>query len=626
MSNGRFNFKRAFYFELTLIVLFISTLLLYIGDVIPPQFRIEVLGFVAIIGLIPVGRSAFLSLKARKINVDLLATIALFFSWISTEWGSLLFINLMLTSARLLDLYTKKRVRSSLESLIKLKPTRARVLRDDKPVEIPLKEVRVGDLVIINLGEQIPVDGSVFSGSATVNQASLTGESVPVLREFGSKVLSATVVVSGNIIVRVERVGVETTFEKMIRLVEKAESEKTRMKTIAERFASWYIGIMLLVSIALYLVTHNTLLVLSVVLVVCADDIAIAIPLAYIASIGTAAKRGIIIKSADFLDQAAKITTLVVDKTGTLTLGKLAVMDVRAFDGSDRPHLLEIAGAICARSTHPVSVAIFEYAKMNGCTCKSPADFKEYEGRGTVGTDATGGKIIIGRAEFLSEQGVELNEEVRTVADADALAGNNVTLLAYKGQVVGLFALADELREGVAGAIKSLKKSGINEVVMLTGDNDGVAKNVADILGIDKYYSKLLPEHKVLVLKDYIRKSGRTVAMVGDGVNDAAVLTLADVGIAMGTIGTDAAIDSADIVLMQDDFSKIVELRVIAKKVLAVAKENFLIWGLVNGIGLYFVFTGVFNPSKAAAYNFLTDFIPIANSLRLFTYREKKVE
>ena len=629
MSNGRHNTDSELRFEIFVIILFLSVSILYTGNFIPSQFIIWVLGFVGLIGLIPVVQSALESLREKKINVDLLASIALLFSFISQEWGSLLFINLMLAAARILDLYTKRRVSISLESLAKLKPIKARVLKsadlrlghEQKTVEVPLSAVKVGDLIVVNLGEQIPVDGIVFQGSATINQASLTGESMPVLREVNDKVFSATIITSGNIIVRAERIGAETTFELMVKLVEASQDVKTRMKTLAERFASWYIAIMLVVSVVLYLFTFNTPLVLAVVLVVCADDIAIAIPLAYIIAIGTAARRGIIVKSADFLEQVAKVTTLIVDKTGTLTLGKLTVVGINSFSNTHTTQTLELACAICSRSTHPVSKAIFQYAKEHINTCGTLDHFQEVEGRGIIGTASNGKKIILGRPDFLDEQGIKFDSEVSRAVTNGITQSQNVTLIALDGQVIGMFALADEIRAGVLETVTTLKQSGIKEIIMLTGDNEGVAKNIADHMGIDKYYARLLPEHKVYVLEDYVGKAGRTVAMVGDGVNDAAVLTRSDVGIAMGGIGTDAAIESADIVLMQDDFGKILEVRGIAKKVMAVARENFAIWAVINAIGLYFVFTGVFDPSKAAAYNFLTDFIPIANSLRLFRYK-----
>jgi Cd2+/Zn2+-exporting ATPase len=407
----------------------------------------------------------------------------------------------------------------------------------------------------------------------------------------------------------------------MINLIEASHDAKTRMRTSAERFSSWYIVIMLLVAIFLYIATKDTRLVLAVVLVVCADDIAIAVPLTYIVAIGTAARRGIIIKSADFLELAGKVTTLVVDKTGTLTLGKLAVENARAFGGATMEQVLLLSGRICARSNHPVSKAIIEYAKENGCECTPPEHFKEIEGRGIIGTNTDSKEIIIGRAEFLNEKGIKFSDEVESVVSEWVSKGSNVTIIALGGKVVGMFALADEMREGVASAIETLKRTGVEEVVMLTGDNDGVAKKIADYLGIDKYYSKLLPEHKVYVLKDHLGKHDRVVAMVGDGVNDAAVLARADVGIAMGGIGSDSAIESANIVLMQDNFEKILELRGISKKVSSIVQGNFVIWGVVNVIGLFLVFNHFIGPSGAAAYNFLTDFIPIANSLRLFRYR-----
>ncbi|OIP65425.1 MAG: hypothetical protein COV32_00350 [Candidatus Yonathbacteria bacterium CG10_big_fil_rev_8_21_14_0_10_43_136] len=620
-NNGHFNFKRALRFEISLVVLFLATFALYIGDVLPAEFEGQILGIVGFVGIVPVARSAYRSLREKKLNVDLLATIALFFSFISAEWSSMLFINIMLALARVLDLYTKRRVRTSLESLIKLKPSKARIMRGGKTLEIPLTDVRKGDLVVINLGDQIPVDGIVSEGTASVNQASLTGESVPVLRGIGSIVLSATVVVSGNIVVRAERIGAETTFERMINLIEASHDTKTRMRTSAESFSSWYIGIMLLVAIILYIVTKDTRLVLAVVLVVCADDIAIAVPLAYIVAIGTAARRGIIIKSADFLELAGKINTLVVDKTGTLTLGKLAVETASAFEGATIKQVIELSGTICARSNHPVSKAIVEYAKNAGCSCAPPESFKEVEGRGITSTSDKNEEIIIGRPEFLNERGIKFSGEVAKVVSEWVAKGSNVTIVAIDDKVIGIFALADEMRVGVASAMKTLKQTGVKEVVMLTGDNDGVAKKIADYLGIDKYYSKLLPEHKVYVLKDYLGKHDRLVAMVGDGVNDAAVLARADVGIAMGGIGSDVAIESADIVLMQDNFEKILDLRGISKNVSSIVQGNFVIWGVVNAIGLYLVFTHTIGPSGAAAYNFLTDFIPIANSLRLFRYK-----
>lgn len=605
--------------EIGLVALYTLTLGLNIFHLIPSSLEAGIVAFIVFLGLIPVLESAWDSIRRRTINVDLLATLALTFSLYAKEWNSALFISLMLASARIFGLYTENRVRKSLESLVKLKPSKARVLRGDKAFEVPLSEVLTGDLVVVNLGEQIPVDGIIFKGRATVDQSSLTGESIPVFKEPGNDVLSATVVMSGNITVRVQKIGAQTTFEQMIALVESSQKAKTRMKTLAERFAGWYIGIMLFVSIILFVITGDEKLVLAVVLVVCADDIAIAIPLAYIAAIGAAARRGIIIKSADFLERAAKINTLIVDKTGTLTLGKLAVKRVESFGNLTLDRTLELSGIICHGSTHPVAKAIARYAADHNILCVEPDHFQETEGRGIRGTTA-GKEVLIGRLEFIKEYNIWCDDNIFKIVKEEEERGHNVTLVAYDNNIVGLFSLADEVRPGIATIMTNLKRSGIQEIVMLTGDNERVAAEVSRQTGVDEYYAKLLPEKKVSILGHYL-KSGKTVAMVGDGINDAAVLSRADVGIAMGGIGSDAAIESADIVLMKDDFSKLVELRDLSKKVLFVAHSNFALWAIINIVGLYFVFTGVFDPSKAALYNFATDFIPIANSLRLFRYK-----
>jgi len=621
MSIERDNFKRTFRIEISLLVVFILAFSAYVTGLIPLGFRTELLGTIALIGLIPVALSAGNSLLEKKISVDLLASIALFFSLVAHEWGSVLFINMMLSSARILDLYTKRRVHNSLQSLLKLKPLKARVLHGEEAIDTPLSKVCIGDLIFVNLGEQVPVDGRVIKGTATLDQSSLTGESVPVLLGEGDRILAATMVVSGNIVVRAEKIGAETTFERMIKLVERSQSAKTRVKTLVERFASWYISIMLVVSIVLYAVTRDTNLVLAVILVVCADDIAVAIPLAYIAAMGTAARRGILIKSADFLERATTISTLIVDKTGTLTIGRLMVQNTQAFNGTELNRVFELAGSMCGRSTHPVSKAIVRYAKEKGTLLETPKKFDEFEGRGIVGRLNDNQEIVLGRLEFLEERGITIDDKVHTAINEAKSQGNNTTLVACAGNVVGLFSLADEVRKGVAETITALKKGGIKEIIMLTGDNEAVAKSIAKHAGIDKYYAGLLPEHKVFVLKDYLGKHDRTVAMMGDGVNDAAVLTRSDIGIAMGGIGSDAAIDSADIVLMNDDFPKLLDLCSISRKVRAVVSENFTIWALVNILGLFLVFKGVLDPEKAAAYNFITDFIPIMNALRLYRYR-----
>lgn len=616
-------FKTILSREISLLIIFSITLIAYEMKFIPETSETVILAGIALLGIIPVFLSAWRSIREKRINVDLLASIALVSSLLAHEWVSVLFINLMLTSARVLGIFANKRVHASLESLAKMKPSHARVMRDKDTIEIPLNKVSQNDIVIVNLGEQIPVDGTVIKGNATVDQSSLTGESIPTLKEQGDKVFSATIIVSGNLVIRAQKIGTETTFERMIALVGHSRLAKTRMKTLADKFTSWYIGIVLIAAFVIYIATKNEPLVLAFVLVVCADDIAIAIPFAYIASIGKAARRGIIIKSADFLENAAGITTLIVDKTGTLTKGELHVEHIRSWDDVSISRAIELSGLVCRGSTHPVAKAIMRYAEERNIVCSLPDQFEEKEGRGLRGK-AQGKEVVVGRAEFIRECGINIPDTVLLAMNEEEKLGRNVTLVTYDKKIVGLFALADMVRPRIAKTIAALKESGVQNIIMLTGDNEAVARSIAHAVGITEYHAGLLPEGKVSSLERYMG-TGKIVAMVGDGVNDAAVLARSDMGIAMGGIGSDAAIESADIVLMKDDFSKLVELRTIAKQTLSVARGNFALWGVINAVGIYLVFQGILNPKEAAAYNFLTDFIPIINSLRLFNSKREKL-
>ncbi len=622
--NKKFSkdFSKQLRREITLASLFITTLVVHIFGVLPSSINVFLLGGVIILGIIPVALSAWESLLERKINVDLLATIALVFSLIAQEWSSALFINLMLSSARILGLYTSRHTKKTLEHLLSLKPLRARVMREGKSLFIALSRVRVGDHVLVNLGEQIPVDGVVLSGVASIDQASLTGESLPQIKQAKDQVLSSTIVVAGNLVVEAQKVGKETLFERMIALVESSEKAKTRVKTRAERFASWYIGIMLVAAILLYLVTQDERLVLAAILVVCADEIAVAIPIAYVAALGAAARRGMIIKSADILERAASMTKIIMDKTGTLTRGVLSVKHMIPFKGSSLAHAVELSGIVCHNSTHPIAKAISRFAESEGILCREPDHFEEIQGRGIIGT-VNGEDIIMGRPEFLEEQGVTFNDKIREIILEEVSHGYSVVVVATKKSPLGIFSLADEIRPHAKEIIENLKRSGIKETIMLTGDNDSIARDVAHTVGIDRYYAGLFPEQKIRILEDHLRP-GETVGYIGDGVNDAAVISRADIGIAMGTTGSDVAIESSDIVLVKDDLSKISEVRDLSQKVFEVVRGNFILWALFNIVGLYFVFTGVFGPSEAALYNFLTDFIPIANSIRLLRYQPEK--
>jgi len=587
-----------------------------------------VLALVALSATLPVVWSAIKALKEKYIGIDLLASIALIFSLLVKEYASAVFINLMLTSARILGAYTENRSRKTIQSLLKLKPKKAKIKVDNNIIEVAISKIKKDNLVVVELGERIPIDGEVVAGEAEVDQSSLTGESLPIDKKIGDRVYSSTVVVSGNLIIKAEKIGEETTLEKMIQLVEEAAQHKPEITTLVEIFTSWYVILMLVGSGILYFISRDLSLVLAVVLVVCADDIAVAVPLAFIASIGQAAKKGVIIKGGDFLEGISKAKVLIVDKTGTLTRGKLKVEAFFVFDDWGSNDVLRLAGAASLLSSHPSAKAILRYAEENNIKPQQPDEFKEESGKGAEAS-LKGKKIVTGKISFFEELGIKMSAHQRRDIEREKDKGLNTTLIGCDGSLIGFFTLADEIRPNVKSILSELKNLGMEKIVMLTGDNEKIAQRIAEKVGITEYYANLLPEDKLKYLKKYLSKNYKVVA-IGDGANDAALLNAADIGIAMGGIGADVTIESGDIVLMQDNLSQVPETMRLARYTARVSKQNFVIWGITNGVGLSLVFSGlipaVILPTFAAAYNFLTDFVPILNSARLFNLHIAKIK
>jgi Cd2+/Zn2+-exporting ATPase len=503
-----------------------------------------------------------------------------------------------------------------LESLLKLKPKKIKIKTDEGIVEINYADVKVGDIVLVDLGERVPVDGTVLSGNASVDESSLTGESIPVNKAAGDKILSSGLVVSGNLMIVTEKVAGDTTLEKIIKMVEQAQIDKPDIHTVAEKFATWYIAIIFLGTIILYLFTQNLTLILAVLLVICADDIAVAMPLTFLTAISFSARKGIIIKGASFLEALRDVKIIFVDKTGTLTKGQLKVEGFVS-DSENKEQVLNYAKICAELSDHPISKAILAFSQKNtGGKEKMPDSYNEISGNG-IQALFNGKEIILGKQSFLEKNNIKISEEILTGVKLEEEKGFNVTFLAYQGLYAGYFIIADEIKENIQKSMEELKALGVEKIIMLTGDNERVAKRIKEATGITDYYANLLPEQKL----EYIKKSLNNkykVAMIGDGINDAAALSLADVGIAMGSIGYDVAIESADIVLVKDDFSKVPEMIRISKYVMKVAEQDFWIWGSTNLIGLALVFIGVLLPTGASSYNFLTDFLPILNSTRVF--------
>ncbi len=603
-------------YDIGLEIVLLAALASFYFNLLPEKANGIMAAAVGAIATLPVIISAVKSIAKRKINIDLLASIALAVSIIEKEWTSVLFINLMITSARIFSDYTESRSRHAIEHLMKLKPQKARVKRGEEIIELPIEKLIKGDIVLAELGEKIPVDGTIEKGEAEIDQSSLTGESLPVSKKAGENVLSSTIVVSGSLEIKAEKIGKETAFEKIIELVESSQENKAPITTLGEKFSRWYILITLAGAVLIFVFTKDASLVLAALLVACADDVAVAVPLAFLTSIAHSAKHGVIVKGGNFIEALAQVKIIITDKTGTLTRGKLKVEKVFAFNGKTEEDTARAAGAIGLLSNHPTAQAVERYLKIKNIAVEEPNNIKEYSGKGAT-AEFQNKKVATGKIKFFEELGIKIPEEAKRAAEIENSEGFIVMFVAEENEFCGFITLSDEVRAGAKETLSELKNLGIEKIIMLTGDNKKIAERVAKEVGIEEYHADLLPEDKINYLKQNLNKKYKT-AMLGDGVNDAATLSLADVGIVMGAIGSDVAIEAADIALMRDDIKQVPELVKIGKTTMRIVKQDLAIWGIVNVIGLILVFGRVIGPEGAAAYNFLTDFLPLFNSLRLF--------
>lgn len=610
-----------FYFWVDVFIVLLSVFVLIANffHIFIGNFNTVIFLVVAVIGLLPVLFSAIRALINRKLTIDLLASIALIFALLNREFHSAVFISLMLASARFFAYFTEKRTKNAIRGLLKLRPTKVLVKTDSQGIlEKPVEEIKINDLVIVEAGERIAVDGTVAEGSASVDQSSLTGESEPVAKTVGDEVFSSTLNVSGSLLVKTTKVGEDTTFAKILRLIEESQKGKAPISSITEKFVNFYILITLFGSVALYFFTHNLSLILAVLLVTCADDLAIAIPLAFIATIGTAAKKGIIIKGASFIEGLPKVKLMIFDKTGTLTQGKPEVKQIFVFKNYPEEKFLSILGGLNAESNHPTAKAIYNFIKQKNIKIFDIKQIHEEAGYG-IGGMVDNKKTLAGNTKFLENHGVVFKKEEQSLIQEEKSRGRMLVALGMEDYLIGFLSLSDSIRPYALQTIKELKKLGIERMVILTGDNEVVTKEVADELEINEFQANLLPQDKVAFIKKSLNKNYK-VGMLGDGINDAASLALADVSFVMGAIGSDATIEAADIALMKDNLKDIIDAIQMSKSTMKIVNQNLILWGIINFIGLILVFAGFLGPSAAAAYNFLTDFVPPSNSLRLFKF------
>jgi heavy metal translocating P-type ATPase len=572
---------------------------------------------VSVIGAVPTTLLALRSIAKLKISIDVYNTFALLISFATGFLASAGFIGLMLSFARLLDWYTETRTSNAVEELLKLKPSTAVIEKDGRQQEVKIDRVKKGDTVVITTGARVPVDGTVIYGEAHMNEASVTGESALIVKVVGDRVLSATFCESGVVKIRATHVGKDSTIERMASLMKDAAKNKSRGERLADRFATVFMPIVGLIGLITYLVTGDILMTASLFLVACADDMAVAIPLAMTASLGQAAKRGVIVKGGEWLDVLASLKTLVFDKTGTLTYGSLAIKETIVEPGVGDFTFWNIVGIAEKYTEHPVGRAIFREAVKHVPNIPDPESYEVVKGIGVIARYRAD-VIAVGNEKILSDGKMARDAETVCAKLATTLEKTGLTSIAVmlNGSLIGQIVLADVPREEAKQSIAALHHLGVERILMFTGDNEQVAKRVSTALGVTDYRAAMSPEDKLRAVETL--DAPHPVGMVGDGINDAPTLARADLGIAMGGGGTAVAVEAADVVILTDDLSRLPEMIRLGRRTRSVIRGDMLIWFVSNMIGFALVFTGIAGPALAAFYNFATDFFPLINSSRLF--------
>jgi Cd2+/Zn2+-exporting ATPase/Cu+-exporting ATPase len=524
------------------------------------------------------------------------------------QWPTALVIVFFMRVGDYVEHFTTERSRQAVKRLTALAPQTARVERDGVEQVVPIEEVQVGETVIVRPGELIPVDGEVTGGQATVNQATLTGESMPVEASLGSRVYAATIATLGSIRLKVTHVGADTTFGQVITMVEEAEAHRAPVQRIADRFSAYFLPVVATIAALTFLVSRNPLSVASVLVVACSCSFALATPIAMLASIGAAASRGILVKGGKYLESLSHADVLLIDKTGTITTGRPQITDVISLAGRSQDEVLALAASVERDSEHPLAEAVRQAASEHKLSLSEVEHFEAIPGLG-VRAEVNGVTIAVGNARMMASSApVLVTQELER-------QGKTLLLVEQADKLIGVLAAADTIRPEVPAAVEQLRTMGINKIELLTGDNERTAEAHATALRIT-YRAELLPEDKIRIVKEY-QAQGHTVVMIGDGVNDAPALAQADVGIAMGVMGSDIALEAAHVALMREDWNLVPDLFTIAKRTMRVVKMNLSFTILYNLVGLSLAAFGILPPILAAAAQSLPDLGILANSSRL---------
>jgi Cd2+/Zn2+-exporting ATPase len=601
------------------------------GNLDAPELIVNALFLTGIFlgGFLPAKNGISLIISAREFDMNFLMTIAVIGASVLGAFEEAATVVFLFSLGNALQSYTLDKTRNSIRSLMKLTPDEALVRRGATEITLPVKDIVIEDTIIVRPGERIAMDGKVSTGYSTVNQAPITGESIPVEKQPGDEVYAGTINERGSLEIKVTKLARDNKISRIIHMIEEAQGQRALSQQFVEKFAKYYTPTVIFLAVLVAAVPPLVLgqpfekwfyEAMAMLLVACPCALIISTPVSIVSAIGNAAKNGILIKGGMYLEEIGALSVVAFDKTGTLTEGKPQVTDIVPIDGIPDKEFLSIASAIESRSEHPLAEAIVKSAKEHGAEISSISAFETIPGKGARAT-IQGKNYQIGNLRLFTEQAIDakrVEDEISRLQNE----GKTVMVLGDDERIFGLISVADVLRENSGQAINKLKKAGIKKVIMLTGDNESTAHAIATKAGVDDFRADLLPEDKVDAIKKLLVKYGK-VAMVGDGVNDAPAMAVSTVGIAMGAAGTDTALETADIALMADDLTKLAYAVKLSRKTLGIIKQNIALALIIKGLILLMVVPGWLTLWLAVAGDMGSSLLVTLNGMRLLRVKHE---
>jgi len=568
---------------------------------------------------LPIALKAWQSLRMKAFSIELLVTIAVLGALCIKEYTETSIVTFLFLFGNFLEAHTLAKTRSSLKKLIEMSPQEAEVIRKGFNSIVSIEEVVKGDRVILRSGGKVPVDGEILFGHALVDETAVTGESVPIKKKVGDHVFSGTIVDNGYIEITAEKVGDQTTFAKIIELVEEAQNSKSKTGKFLDQFSTFYTPAVVFLSVLVFIITRDLHMAITFLVIACPGALVIGAPVSTVAGVGNGAKNGVIVKGGEIMEKLSAVNTLVFDKTGTLTKGKPGVTDIRSFQGIHEDELLTLAAEAELISEHHLGQTLVNEARVRKLNIKRPINGEIVEGKG-IRAMVRECSLVIGNRKFMKDERIDVAAHVEDYATEREKEGNTAIFVAIDGQLAGIISIADQIREDAFWALEEMRHNGIERIIMLTGDNSHAAKLVAESLDLDEYHAELLPEDKVNFVRK-LKADGQIVAMAGDGINDAPAIASADIGLAMGERGTDISIETADVVLMADKLMQFSHAYSLAKVTIRNMKQNtFFAVGIV-AILLFGVLMGSVHLASGMFIHEGSVLLVIFNAMRLIRFK-----